>query len=51
MRKFVYENPEMEIITFTTQDVIEASGSGSGGSDSGDSSVTEESEQPVLPWD
>ncbi|MBQ4259463.1 MAG: hypothetical protein IJB84_04245 [Lachnospiraceae bacterium] len=46
MRKFVYENPEMEIITFKTQDVIEASGSGSG-----DSGVTEESEQPVLPWD
>lgn len=46
MRKFKYETPEVEIIRFTTVDVIEVSGS--------DSSVPEssvESEQPVLPWD
>ncbi len=46
MRKFKYETPEMEIIRFTTLDVIEVSGSVSD-----DSSASEESEQPVLPWD
>ena len=50
MRKELYTAPEMEIITFATFDVIEASGSGSG-SDSSGAESSEESEQPVLPWD
>lgn len=48
MRKELYTTPEMEIITFATFDVIEASGSGS---DSSGAESSEESEQPVLPWD
>ncbi len=48
MRKELYTTPELEIIVFATEDVIEVSGSGS---ESSGADSSEESEQPVLPWD
>lgn len=50
MKIELYTTPELEFIVFTTEDVIEVSGSGSGSESSGAES-SEESEQPVLPWD
>ena len=46
MRKFVYESPEIEIITFATLDVVTTSGEGG----EGDENIPE-STQPQLPWD
>ena len=48
MRKYRYEAPEVEIIRFTTVDVIEVSGSDGSSSTPGSS---EESWEPELPWD
>ena len=47
MQKHIYTTPELEIITFITDDVITESGSG----DVEEPQVTAEPSQPVLPWD
>ncbi len=47
MKKHKYTTPELEIITFITDDVITESGSG----DVEEPQVTAEPSQPVLPWD
>ncbi len=46
MRKATYTTPVLEILVFATEDVITVSGESSSASDS-----SEESTQPVLPWD
>lgn len=46
MKKELYISPKMEIIDFATKDVIETSGGGGAEPD-----ISEDSEQPVLPWD
>ncbi len=46
MKKIVYLTPELEIITFVTEDVITASGG-----EGGEPAPTDEPYQPALPWD
>lgn len=45
--KAMYITPELEIIAFTTEDVITESGSG----EVETPEVTVEPSEPVLPWD
>ena len=47
MKKEFYNIPELEIITFITEDVITESGS----VDVEDPEATAEPSEPMLPWD
>ncbi len=47
MKKELYITPELEIITFITEDVITVSGGG----EVEDPETTAEPSEPMLPWD